>query len=160
MIDRSDLLGFTLGTVLHNLGEGMILVTIILFLFLFNARAALIVALTIPFSLLFASIWLDLTKVPVNLLSLGALDFGMVVDGAVVMVENIVRHVSRLKQRRPGENADADHPRRVPRSAASGVLRHRDHHHGVHADLHAAARRRPAVPADGVDGRVRAARAR
>ena len=97
MIDRSDLLGFTLGTVLHNLGEGMILVTIILFLFLFNARAALIVALTIPFSLLFASIWLGLTKVPVNLLSLGALDFGMVVDGAVVMVENIMRHVSRLK---------------------------------------------------------------
>src|ERR1700687_362475 len=97
MIDRSDLLGFTLNTVLHNLGEGMILVTIILFLFLFNARAALIVALTIPFSLLFASIWLGVTKVPVNLLSLGALDFGMVVDGAVVMVENIVRHVSRLK---------------------------------------------------------------
>src|SRR6202790_4999953 len=97
MIARSDLLGFTLGTVLHNLGEGMILVAIILFLFLFNARAAFIVALTIPFSLLFASIWLDLTKIPVNLLSLGALDFGMVVDGAVVMVENIVRHMSRRK---------------------------------------------------------------
>ena len=73
----------------------MILVTIILFFFLFNVRAALIVALTIPFSLLFASIWLDVTKIPVNLLSLGALDFGMVVDGAVVMVENIVRHMSR-----------------------------------------------------------------
>jgi cobalt-zinc-cadmium resistance protein CzcA len=73
----------------------MILVTIILFFFLFNVRAALIVALTIPFSLLFASIWLDVTKVPVNLLSLGALDFGMVVDGAVVMVENIVRHMGR-----------------------------------------------------------------
>jgi cobalt-zinc-cadmium resistance protein CzcA len=95
MIDRSDLLRYTLGTVLHNLGEGMILVTIILFLFLFNARAALIVSLTIPFSLLFASIWLDVTKIPVNLLSLGALDFGMVVDGTVVMVENIVRHLSR-----------------------------------------------------------------
>jgi len=95
MIDRSDLLALTLNTVLHNLGEGMILVTIILFLFLFNARAALIVALTIPFSLLYASIWLGVTKVPVNLLSLGALDFGMVVDGAVVMVENIVRHMSR-----------------------------------------------------------------
>jgi heavy metal efflux system protein len=94
MIDRSDLLGYTMHTVLHNLTEGMILVTIILFLFLLNARAALIVALTIPFALLFASIWLDLTKVPVNLLSLGALDFGMVVDGAVVMVENIVRHMT------------------------------------------------------------------
>ena len=95
MIDRSDLLAFTLNTVLHNLGEGMILVTVILFLFLLNTRAALIVSLTIPFSLFFASILLDSTKVPVNLLSLGALDFGMVVDGAVVMVENIVRHMSR-----------------------------------------------------------------
>src|SRR5215471_12080192 len=95
MIDRSDLLALTLNTVLHNLGEGMVLVTIILFLFLFNVRAALIVALTIPFSLLYASIWLGARKVPVNLLSLGALDFGMVVDGAVVMVENIVRHMSR-----------------------------------------------------------------
>jgi cobalt-zinc-cadmium resistance protein CzcA len=93
MLDRSDLLHYTLHTVEHNLAEGMILVTIILFLFLGNARAALIVACTIPFSLLFASIWLDLSKIPANLLSLGALDFGMVVDGAVVMVENIVRHL-------------------------------------------------------------------
>lgn len=93
MLDRSDLLHFTLDTVLHNLGEGMILVTIILLLFLGNIRAALIVALTIPFSLMFASIWLDLSKIPANLLSLGALDFGMMVDGAVVMVENIVRHL-------------------------------------------------------------------
>jgi cobalt-zinc-cadmium resistance protein CzcA len=97
MLDRSDLLHYTTRTVMDNLAEGMILVTIILFLFLGNARAAFIVALTIPFSLLFASIWLDLSKVPANLLSLGALDFGMVVDGAVVMVENIVRHMSRLQ---------------------------------------------------------------
>jgi heavy metal efflux system protein len=94
-IDRSDLIHFTTHTVLHNLTEGMILVTIILFFFLGNARGALIVALTIPFSLLFASICLDLNKIPANLLSLGALDFGMVVDGAVVMVENIVRHMHR-----------------------------------------------------------------
>ena len=94
MLDRTDLLRFTLNTVLHNLTEGMILVSIILFLFLLNARAALIVALTIPFSLLFASIFLDLSHIPANLLSLGALDFGMVVDGAVVMVENIIRHLS------------------------------------------------------------------
>jgi cobalt-zinc-cadmium resistance protein CzcA len=93
-LDRSNLLHYTTHTVLENMAEGMILVTIILFLFLGNARAAFIVALTIPFSLLFASIWLDLSKVPANLLSLGALDFGMVVDGAVVMVENIVRHMS------------------------------------------------------------------
>jgi cobalt-zinc-cadmium resistance protein CzcA len=92
-IDRSDLVHFTSHTVLHNLTEGMILVSIILFLFLGNIRGALIVAATIPFSLLFASICLDLRHIPANLLSLGALDFGMVVDGAVVMVENIVRHL-------------------------------------------------------------------
>jgi cobalt-zinc-cadmium resistance protein CzcA len=95
MLDRSDLLHYTLHTVLHNLGEGMILVTIILLLFLGNVRAALIVAVTIPFSLLFSSIFLNLSHVPANLISLGALDFGMIVDGAVVMVENIVRHLSR-----------------------------------------------------------------
>jgi cobalt-zinc-cadmium resistance protein CzcA len=94
-IDRSDLVHFTSHTVLHNLTEGMILVSVILFLFLGNIRGALIVAATIPFSLLFASICLDLRHIPANLLSLGALDFGMVVDGAVVMVENIVRHLGR-----------------------------------------------------------------
>jgi cobalt-zinc-cadmium resistance protein CzcA len=93
-IDRSELLHFTTHTVLHNLTEGIILVVIILFLFLGNVRGAIIVALTIPFSLLFASICLDLKHIPANLLSLGALDFGMVVDGSVVMVENIVRHLS------------------------------------------------------------------
>ena len=98
MLDRTDLLHFTLHTVMDNLVEGMVLVSVILFLFLLNARAALIVALTIPFSLLFASIWLDLSHIPANLLSLGALDFGMVVDGAVVMVENIIRHLSHDRQ--------------------------------------------------------------
>jgi heavy metal efflux system protein len=94
-IDRSDLLHYTTHTVLHNLTEGIILVVIILFLFLGNVRGAIIVALTIPFSLLFAATCLNLKGIPANLLSLGALDFGMVVDGAVVMVENIVRHLSQ-----------------------------------------------------------------
>ncbi|MDE3103596.1 MAG: efflux RND transporter permease subunit [Acidobacteriota bacterium] len=92
-LDRSDLVHYTTHTVLHNLTEGIILVVIVLFLFLGNVRGALIVSLTIPFALLFASICLDLRHIPANLLSLGALDFGMVVDGAVVMVENIVRHL-------------------------------------------------------------------
>jgi heavy metal efflux system protein len=92
-IDRSDLVHFTSHTVLHNLTEGMILVSIILLIFLGNVRGALIVAATIPFSLLFASICLDLRHIPANLLSLGALDFGMVVDGSVVMMENIIRHL-------------------------------------------------------------------
>jgi cobalt-zinc-cadmium resistance protein CzcA len=95
-IDRSDLVHYTTHTVLHNLTDGIILVVIILFLFLGNARGAFIVALTIPFSLLFAATCLKLKSIPANLLSLGALDFGMVVDGAVVMVENIVRHLGRV----------------------------------------------------------------
>jgi heavy metal efflux system protein len=98
MIDRSDLVHFTTDTVLHNLLDGFILVTIILILFLGNLRAALIVALTIPFSLLFAALFLNLNHIPANLLSLGALDFGMVVDGAVVMVENIIRHLGHREE--------------------------------------------------------------
>src|SRR4029077_897560 len=89
------LVHYTTHTVLHNLTEGIVLVVIVLVLFLGNVRGAIIVALTIPFALLFASICLNLRQIPANLLSLGALDFGMVVDGAVVMVENIVRHAGR-----------------------------------------------------------------
>ena len=115
-LDRSDLLHYTTHTVLHNLTEGIILVVIILFLFLGNARGAVIVSLTIPFSLLFASICLDLRHIPANLLSLGALDFGMVVDGTVVMVENIVRHLGRRR-------ADSTTPMEQIREAAHEVQR-------------------------------------
>jgi cobalt-zinc-cadmium resistance protein CzcA len=97
-LDRSTLLKLTTSTVLDNLTIGILLVALILFLFLGNLRGALIVAITIPFALLFASICLDLRHIPANLLSLGALDFGMVVEGAVVMVENIVRHLSHDRQ--------------------------------------------------------------
>lgn len=97
-LDRDDLVHYTTHTVLHNLAEGMILVVIILFIFLGNVRGAIIVALTIPFALLFASICLDLRHISANLLSLGALDFGMVVDGSVVMIENIVRHLHRREE--------------------------------------------------------------
>jgi cobalt-zinc-cadmium resistance protein CzcA len=100
-LDRSDLVHYTTHTVLQNLTEGVVLVVVVLFAFLGNVRGALLVALTIPFSLLFASICLDLRHIPANLLSLGALDFGMVVDGAVVMVENIVRHLGRTRDERP-----------------------------------------------------------
>jgi heavy metal efflux system protein len=115
-IDRSDLLKFTTHTVLHNLSEGIILVVIILFLFLGNVRGAIIVALTIPFSLLFAAICLDLKNIPANLLSLGALDFGMVVDGAVVMVENIVRPLHKKDETgRPIQARIADAAHEVQR---------------------------------------------
>ena len=149
-IDRSDLLHFTTHTVLHNLTEGIILVVIILFLFLGNVRGAIIVALTIPFSLLFASICLDLKHIPANLLSLGALDFGMVVDGAVVMVENIVRHlvIARIET----TNADRADSRSRARSATAGFLCHRHHHHRLFAHLHLASSGRPALQAHGVDG--------
>ncbi len=99
-LDRSELVHFTTHTVMHNLAEGILLVSIILFLFLGNVRSALIVVLTIPFALLFAAICLDLSHVPANLLSLGALDFGMVVDGSVVVVENVLRHIGRHDQER------------------------------------------------------------
>jgi heavy metal efflux system protein len=98
-LDRSDLVHYTTHTVLRNLTDGVLLVTLILFLFLGNVRSALIVTITIPFSLLFAAILLDLNHIPANLLSLGALDFGMVVDGSVVMVENILRHMEYLGRR-------------------------------------------------------------
>jgi cobalt-zinc-cadmium resistance protein CzcA len=97
-LDRSNLVHYTTHTVLHNLTEGIVLVALILFVFLGNIRGAFIVALTIPFSLLFASICLNLNGIPANLLSLGALDFGMVVEGAVVMVENIIRYLSHRDQ--------------------------------------------------------------
>ena len=114
-LDRSVLVKYTVETVEHNLTEGMILVTIILFLFLGNVRGAIIVAITIPFALMFASICLDLSHIPANLLSLGALDFGMVVDGSVIMIENIVRHLN-LKD-------DNRSPAQKIRTAAHEVLR-------------------------------------
>jgi cobalt-zinc-cadmium resistance protein CzcA len=109
-LDRSNLLHLTTHTVLHNLTEGIVLVTLILFVFLGNIRGALIVAVTIPFSLLFAAICLNLNHIPANLLSLGALDFGMVVEGAVVMVENIVRY---LGHRRESESGSTLEPIRI-----------------------------------------------
>jgi len=115
LIDRSDLVRYTTHTVLDNLRDGMILVVVILFLFLGNVRGAIIVALTIPFSLLFAATCLNLRGIPANLLSLGALDFGMVVDGAVVMVENIVRHLSRRDDTRTAKQKISDAAHEVQR---------------------------------------------
>jgi heavy metal efflux system protein len=123
-LDRSDLVGFTVKTVEENLTEGMIMVSIILFLFLGNVRGAIIVALTIPFALLFASICLDLSHIPANLLSLGALDFGMVVDGSVVMIENIVRHLANPDDTRtPVQKIrDAAHEVQRPVFFARGII--------------------------------------
>ena len=92
--DRQSLIEETTRTVEHNLLRGMLLVLVILGLFLFSVRTALIVAVTIPFALLFSFICLDWRHIPANLLSIGAIDFGIIVDGSVVMVENIFRELA------------------------------------------------------------------
>lgn len=90
-LDRTELVDTTLHTVSRTLLEGMLLVIIVLIVFLGSWRGALLVAATIPFALLFAFILMHLTNVPANLLSLGAIDFGIIVDGAIVMIETILK---------------------------------------------------------------------
>jgi len=97
--DRSDLISLTMETVERNLLRGMVLVVVVLVFFLYDFRAGLIVATTIPLGLLFAFICLDLHDVSANLLSIGAVDFGILVDGAVVMVENIFRQIAAREGR-------------------------------------------------------------
>ncbi len=96
--DRSWLIGKTLNTVFKNLVEGALLVSIVLYLFLANFRAAAIVALVIPLSLLSTFVGLTFVGIPANLLSLGAMDFGIIVDGAVIVVENVFRRLSMVDQ--------------------------------------------------------------
>ena len=92
--DRTDLIHNTTSVVEDNLLRGIVLVIVVLVFFLFDVRSGLIVATTIPLALLFAFICLDLRHIPANLLSIGAIDFGILVDGAVVMVENIYRQLA------------------------------------------------------------------
>ena len=92
--DRSDLIAVTTHTVLHNMLEGMVLIFIIQWLFLGNLRSAVIVAVTIPFALFFAILLMTLRGESANLLSVGAIDFGLVVDATVIMVETIYRHLA------------------------------------------------------------------
>src|SRR5476649_1612799 len=95
--DKTDQVNNTLHTVAHTLIEGLVIVLAVLFLFLGSARAALLTAVTIPLSLLFAFICMHFTGIPANLLSLGALDFGIIVDGTLVMVEHIVHALDARK---------------------------------------------------------------
>ena len=95
--DRSDLVRVTTDTVEGNLLRGMVLVFLVLIFFLVSVRAAIITALTIPLSLLFAFIFLHLTGEAANLLSIGAIDFGIIIDGTIVMVENIYRELGLRK---------------------------------------------------------------
>lgn len=91
--DRSELVNRTIQTVEHNLAEGALLVVVVLFVLLGNFRAAFIVALVIPLAMFFAMTGMGELHLSGNLMSLGAVDFGLIIDGAVVMVENIVRHL-------------------------------------------------------------------
>jgi cobalt-zinc-cadmium resistance protein CzcA len=115
--DRSDLVRLTEKTVGDNLLRGILLVVVILVFFLVDVRSGLVAAVTIPFSLLFAFIFLDLRHIPANLLSIGAIDFGILVDGAVVMVENIHRRLAeeagkpvRVRDVIAGAAAEVDRP--------------------------------------------------
>src|SRR5262249_46084535 len=98
--DRTWLIGTTLETVFTNLAEGALLVTVVLYIFLGNLRSAAIVAVIIPLSLLATFIGLKIRGIPANLLSLGAMGFGIIVDGAVIVVENVFRHLSERDQNR------------------------------------------------------------
>ena len=99
--DRTDLVNNTLGTVSHTLLEGLGIVLLVLFVFLGSARAALLTAVTIPLSLLFAFVCMHFSGIPANLLSLGALDFGIIVDATLVMVEHVL-HTLHERQSEPG----------------------------------------------------------
>ena len=98
--DRSDLISVTTHTVLHNMLIGVLLIFIIQWTFLGNLRSALIVATTIPFALSFAIGLLVLSGESANLLSVGAIDFGLIVDASVIMVENIYRHLAESREAR------------------------------------------------------------
>jgi heavy metal efflux system protein len=102
--DRTDLVNNTLHTVTRTLLEGLVIVVAVLFLFLGSVRAAILTAITIPLSLLFAFVCMHFSGIPANLLSLGAIDFGIIVDGTLVMVEHIVHALSH-RQPRPGESS-------------------------------------------------------
>jgi cobalt-zinc-cadmium resistance protein CzcA len=97
LYDRTALVKKTVNTIGHNVTEGIVLVVVLLMLFLFQVRSALICSVVIPIALMTAFILLTVFKIPANLLSLGAIDFGIIVDGAVVMVENITRHLTHLR---------------------------------------------------------------
>ncbi len=114
--DRSDLIGRAIHTVAHNLAEGAILVVIVLMLVLGNIRAGLIVAAVIPLSMMIAFVGMRAFGISGNLMSLGAIDFGLIVDGAVVLVENVLR-----RQTEAGD--DATDPVKVVPVAAAEVAR-------------------------------------
>jgi len=120
--DRTELVRKTIKTVTKNLGEGALLVILILFLILGNFRAGLIVAAAIPLSMLVAFTGMNYFRISGNLMSLGAIDFGLIVDGSVVMIENIVRHLS-LKSESTTESKNKSSKIEVILNAGKEIIR-------------------------------------
>jgi cobalt-zinc-cadmium resistance protein CzcA len=122
--DRSDLIGRAINTVEHNLGEGALLVVAVLLLMLGNFRAGLIVATVIPISMMMAFVGMRVLGISGNLMSLGALDFGLIVDGAVVLIENVLRRQSEgKKDGKDGKAEGGQDPVKVVPGAAAEVAR-------------------------------------
>ena len=147
--NQGEVVARTTHTVFRNLVEGALLVIAILFLFLRNARASLLTASVIPLSLLLAFLAMNRFGLSANLMSLGALDFGLIVDASVVMVENFVRrlsihHEGALARRRPSSGG--------VRGRTPHRVRRRDHRRRLHPDLHAAGDRGSHVSTHGVHG--------
>jgi cobalt-zinc-cadmium resistance protein CzcA len=120
--DRTDLVHNTLHTVSHTLLEGLVIVVAVLFLFLGSVRAALLTAITIPLSLLFAFVCMHFTGIPANLLSLGALDFGIIVDGTLIMVEHIVSSLAERREHPPADETDKQRSGGVVRTILDAAL--------------------------------------
>ena len=179
--DRTILVSVTTHTVLHNLIFGCLLVFLVQWVFLGNLRSAIIVGINIPFALFFSIIILVLRGEDANLLSVGAVDFGIIIDSAVILVENIFRNFQarpeerqallwQLAEEKWGADPTSDGDRRaanVDRPAAAdsgqraaggqgGVLFHGDHGRRVRAVVHDAGRRRPDLQPDGANLRLRA----
>ena len=163
MYDRTDLIHVTTRTVLENMLMGIILIFVLQWVFLGDLRSALIVASTIPFALAFAVTIMVIRGESANLLSVGAIDFGLIVDATVIMVENIFRHLSEPKRKAPpsppiqpcaeskgGLSGKLDLIARAGQQVGRGIFR--DHHHRrLRAAVHARRGRRPYLRADGAD---------
>ncbi len=167
--DRSDLIAITTQTVLHNMLVGIVLIFCVQWLFLGNFRSAIIVATSIPFALFFAVLIMLAMGESANLLSVGAIDFGLIVDATVIMVENIFRHMAEAQHKRPAGNplllrqifsnpAPAFHAHRQCRwrSEPIDLFLGGDHHRGLCAAVYAVRRGRPHLWPDGEDLRLRA----
>ena len=102
LYDRLALVQKTSETITHNVAEGIVLVVVILMLYLFQVRSALIAATAIPLALCTAMVLLNVFQMPANLLSLGAIDFGIIVDASIIMVENIIRHLAHIRNKESG----------------------------------------------------------